>query len=491
MLDKQVFVKNNKITNLMTKILFILKKFLPKKLFKKLQPIYHCSLAWIAAFIYRHPSEKLIVIGVTGTTGKTTIIHLIAKVLEEAGFKVGYTSTAMFKVGEKEWNNDKKMTMIGRFFTQKLLRNMWRQNCQYAIIETTSQGIEQFRHRFINYDVLLFTGLYPEHIEAHGGFDNYKKAKLELFAHLKRCRIKYVDDKKTVLKIKNEIKKIHSNRVSKTIIVNGDSEYAADFLNFKSEKKYQYQTITTNGSKKNEAVEALTAEEINIDSQGVSFTLDSTRFNLKLMGLFNVSNALAAATVGVAQGIDLKVIKRALEKVDGVPGRFEKINQGQDFDIIVDYAFEPNAVAKLYETINYIKKTRDNIDKIKVIHVLGSAGGGRDVARRPILGRMAGEMADVVIVTNEDPYDDDPQIIIDQICLGVEKAGKILNQNLFNILDRRDAIKKALQMAKKGDIVLITGKGNEQAIASAGGVMLPWDDRQVVRALISELKLKV
>ncbi|MCK4553445.1 hypothetical protein KAU19_00590, partial [Candidatus Parcubacteria bacterium] len=158
----------------MDKILNKIKKLIPKKIFKTLQPAYHFLLSWFSAVWYRVPSEKLIVIGVTGTTGKTTCVYLIAKVLESAGYRVGYTSTAMFGDGEKEWLNDKKMTMAGRFFTQKILRQMVRNKCQYAIIETTSEGIVQYRHRFINYDILIFTGLYEEHIDSHGSFENYK-----------------------------------------------------------------------------------------------------------------------------------------------------------------------------------------------------------------------------------------------------------------------------------------------------------------------------
>ena len=166
------------------KILNTIKRLIPKKIFKAFQPIYHYLMAWLAALIYGFPSEKLIVIGVTGTTGKTTSTYLIAKTLENAGLKVGFTSTAMFHNGKKEWLNDKKMTMVGRLFTQKMLRDMVKNGCQYAIVETTSEGVVQYRHRFINYDWLVFTGLYPEHIESHGSFQKYNEAKGQLFAHL-------------------------------------------------------------------------------------------------------------------------------------------------------------------------------------------------------------------------------------------------------------------------------------------------------------------
>jgi len=469
-------------------LLYIIKKLIPIKLFKKLQPAYHFVLAWLAAVLHRFPSNKLIVIGVTGTTGKSTSVHLIAKTLEYAGYKVGYTSTAMFKVAEKEWMNDKKMTMPGRFFTQSMLRRMAKAGCEYAIIETTSQGIEQFRHRFINYDILVFTGLYSEHIEAHGGFENYKLAKGKLFAHLARCQPKYVNAKKKVQLIKNEIKKIHLERVKKIIIANGDDEYAEYFLGFKAEEKLVYKVESHKVHKvADNSITQIVANNVAVKSDGVQFFVDGVEFNLQLMGEFNIYNALTAVCVGLIQGLSLEQIKDGLEKINGVPGRFERITHltpdpspykgersNTNFTVIVDYAYEPKAVEKLYEAIKLIEHN-------KIIHVLGSAGGGRDVARRPVLGKTAGERADIIIVTNEDPYDDDPQIIIDQVALGAEQVGKILDKNLFKIMDRREAIKKALQFACAGDLVLITGKGCEQAICVAGGKKIPWDDREVVR----------
>ena len=456
-------------------ILHLIKKLIPKKLFKKIQPTYHFTFGWLAAFLYKNPSEKLIVIGVTGTTGKSTTVHLIAKTLESAGYKVGYTSTAMFKIAEKEWMNDKKMTMLGRFFTQRMLAKMVKAGCQYTIVETTSEGIVQFRHRFINYDIVLITGLYPEHVESHGSFENYKQAKGELFSHLSKTKIKYIDENRQVVNVKNELKKIHSEKVKKTIIVNKDDEHADYFLNFKADQKITFQRTKIQTDKQ----EYLISNRI-LEGEGISFTVDNTNFKLQLMGAFNLYNALASVSIGLSQELNLEQIKQGIEKITGVPGRFERINEGQDFTIVVDYAFEPNAINKLYEIVDKLKHQ-------KVIHVLGSTGGGRDVARRPILGKIAGENADIVIITNEDPYDDDPEIIIDQVVIGAEKGGKILDQNLFKILDRREAIKKALYLAEQGDIVLITGKGSEQAICIENGKKIKWDDREVVREELKKL----
>lgn len=438
-------------------ILNLVKKLIPKKLFKLLQPVYHFSLGYVAALWYGFPSEKMIVLGVTGTTGKTTTIFLIESILKNAGYKTGYVTTAMFSDGEREWLNDKKMTMVGRFLLQKLLRKMLDNGCQIAIVETTSEGVVQFRHRFINYDKLLFTGIFPEHIESHGGFENYKMAKGKLFAHLENCRAKVIDGQK----------------IEKTIVVNRDDAHADYFLSFWADKKIQY------GERNNTQTEMLVAKDIDSRADGISFSIEDVKIDMQIVGRFNVGNALAAAAVASSFNIPLEKIKTGLEKIQGIPGRLEKIDAGQDFIVIVDYAFEPNAVAKLYETVK-------NIAHNKIIHVLGSTGGGRDKARRPKLGKLADENADFVIVTNEDPYDEDPMQIITEVAAAVESKKE--NENFWKILDRREAIQKALSLAQANDIVLVTGKGSEQAMCVADGKKIFWDDRTVIREELAKLK---
>ncbi|MFA5022070.1 MAG: UDP-N-acetylmuramyl-tripeptide synthetase [Patescibacteria group bacterium] len=434
-----------------------LKQFIPQPLLK----LYHYSLAIAANFFYGSPSDKLIVIGVTGTSGKSTVVYLIAKMLQNAGFRVGAASTFLFKVDKKEWLNDKKMTMIGRFALQKLIKQMTKANCQYAIIETSSQGIEQFRHLGINYDILIFTNLYPEHIEAHGNFENYKKAKLKLFAKLKEETIKILANQK----------------IKKTIIANLDDEHAKDFLANWAQDKFGF-TLTQQSSDQGRVVRA---ENEVISGSGVEFTVAGQPFNLKLFGRHNIYNTLATVTLGLSQGLSLSKMSEILSAIQGVPGRIEFIEAGQPFKIIVDYAYEPKAVLALYEMVKLI-------DHKKVIHVLGSCGGGRDCWRRPVLGELAAKLADYVIVTNEDPYDEDPQRIIDQVAAGAIKAGKVNNKNLFSILDRRQGISKALSLAQAGDLVLVSGKGCEPVMAVKDGKLIPWDDRQVVREELKNLK---
>lgn len=433
----------------------MLKKIIKKLLPKFLIDLYHKNLAIFASFIYGNPSNKLIVIGVTGTNGKSTTISLISYILESAGYKVGSTSTAEFKIGEKSWLNDKKMTMLGRFALQKLVYRMQKEKCEYAVIETSSEGIKQFRHLGINYDFVTFTNLTPEHIESHGSFENYKNCKLELFKHLTQCKHKIIKGE--------EIKKIMS--------VNRDDKYSSDFLNFDADKKIGFSI-----NKESE----FQAKNIEL-KPSTKFILNQSEFKTNLIGQFNVYNCLCAISVCNTLGVSIEKCAEVLENYKGAPGRMEFINCGQDFKLVVDYAPEVESMKNLYSILDYFYYE-------KLIHVLGSCGGGRDRARQPILGKMAGEKADFVIITNEDPYDDDPMQIIDNVASGAILVGKELEKNLFKILDRRLAIRRAIELADKDDLVLITGKGAEQFICVKNGKKISWDDRNVAR---EELKSKI
>lgn len=397
----------------------------------------------------------MIVVGVTGTGGKSTVVNLIAKVLEEAGYKIGFTSGINFKIANKEWVNKTRMTMPGRFALQKLLRQMVEAGCQYAVVETTSEGIVQFRHLNIDYNIAVFTNLSREHIESHGSFENYKKAKGELFKRL--------------------------NKTKRISIINLDDQNADYFLQFDADKKIGYGISSRNQQISN----FVKAENLELTRDGSNFFVNDLKFNLKLLGEFNVYNALAAISLGLSQNIDLNIIKKALEKVENIPGRMEIIDQGQLFKVIIDYAHTPDSLEKVYQIVN---STWFKLSASKVISVLGSAGGGRDKSKRPVLGRLAAKYADYVVITNEDPYDEDPLKIINQIACEVKNdLQKKEGENFWQIADREDAIKKALLLAEPGDIVLITGKGCEQCIMSLNGKKVSWDDRLVTRELLKNL----
>ncbi len=402
----------------------LIKKFIPPFLLSW----YHFGLALLGAVLYRFPSKKLKVVGVTGTNGKTTVINLTTKILETAGYKVASLSSIKFKIGDKESPNTLKMTMPGRFKIQKFLRQAVNNKCQYAVLEVTSEGIKQHRHQFIDFDVAVFTNLSPEHIEAHGSFENYRAAKGKLFQATKGTHVINVDDK--------------------------NAQY---FLQFPANKKYTY---------------GLTQGDINTKN---------TQFKLKLIGDFNLYNALAAICVGLSQRINLETCQKAVEKAEGIPGRMEMVIK-EPFKVLVDYAVTPDALEKLYQAIKKIFSPQ------RIIAVFGSCGGGRDKWRRPVLGKVAAQYCDKVIITNEDPYDEDPYQILSMIKSGISKS-QFPTSNFYEILDRREAIRKSLELAKPGDIVVITGKGCEPWICVKGGKKIPWDDRKVAREEFEKLSL--
>lgn len=410
-----------------------MKRFIKKIIPSFLLGWYHLILAFLGAFFYCFPSGKIKVIGVTGTNGKTTTAEMIAEILEKSGCKTALMNSIRFKVGNKEELNMLKMTMPGRFKIQRFLRQAVDSGCRYAVLEVTSEGILQFRHKFINFEAAVFTNLSPEHIERHGSFENYRAAKGKLF---------------------QAVKKIH--------IVNIEDENSDYFLNFSAEKKYTYGL--DNGDIKNRDV----------------------RISLKLPGEFNVYNALAAICVGLSQGIKLEICKKAVENIEKISGRMEEVIS-HPFKVFVDYAVTPDALEKLYLAMKKMVPSQ------KIIAVFGSCGGGRDKWRRPALGEIAAKHCDKIIITNEDPYDEDPSEIIEQVASGAENISVNQRRNqresaVHKILDRREAIKEALELARPGDVVVITGKGCEPWICLARGKKIPWDDRKVVKEEFRKLR---
>jgi len=412
-----------------------IKKFIPSFIVSW----YHFLLVSLGAVFYRFPAKKIKIIGITGTNGKSTVVEMTSKILEEAGCKTASLSSIKFKIGNKQWPNELRMTMPGRLTLQKFLRQAVNEKSDYIVLEVTSEGIKQHRHRFIDFEIAVFTNLTPEHIEAHGSFEKYKETKGELF---------------------RAAKKIH--------ILNLDDENKKYFLSFPADKKYGY---GLNSGYQSHGIEYLKAENIQATPKGIGFSVKDISFNLPLLGSFNIYNAIAAICVGLSQGISLETSKSALEKLKVIPGRMEEVIS-EPFKVFVDYAFTPNALQKAYETLS--ENSKFQIPNSKMVCVLGACGGGRDKWKRPVLGELAAKYCDEVIITNEDPYDEDPMEIINQIAEGAEGKAK-------TILDRREAVKKALLLAEPGDTVVITGKGCEPCICAAKGKKIPWDDREVVK----------
>lgn len=423
----------------------LIKKFIPTFLLSW----YHFLLAFLGAFFYRFPTKKLKVIGVTGTKGKSTVVELGERILEEAGYKVASISSIKFKIGKKEWKNELKMTMPGRFKLQRFLRKALNKGCQYAILEVTSEGILQYRHKFIDFDVAVFTNLSPEHIERHGSFEKYREAKGKLF---KQCL--------------------------KTHIINLDDRNSEYFLQFSAEKKFGFSILRDRAS-------YIEAENIKEFLNGISFEIQGVNFNLNLISKFNVENALAAICLALSQDVSLENCKKTLEKIKGIPGRMEIVIR-KPFKVIVDYAHTPDSLEKVYKTVSRFK-----VQGSKLVCVLGSCGGGRDKWKRPKLGEIAAKYCDEIILTNEDPYNENPLQIINEIEQGILKL-KAQNSKLktfHKILDRREAINKALSSAKPTDTIIITGKGSESWMCIEKGKKIPWDDRQIVREEFKGLNL--
>ena len=435
--------------SILDKILYNVKKLIPESVFNFFQPAYHSLLAYAGAVIYGSPSKKLKVIGVTGTKGKSTVVYLVAKLLAGSGKSVAACGSLGFKIKDKEWPNTLKMTMPGRFRLQKLIAEAVKVGCEYFILEVTSEGIKQKRHLGIQFDCAVFTNLHKEHIESHGSFEKYYQAKQELF-----------------------------RRTQNIHVINADDPHTALFANFPAKHKIFY------GLTKGDLV----ADKLQSSPEGMSFELYGTCFNTHLAGEFNVKNCLAALAVGAMYKIDLPSMKPAIESVKYIPGRMEFV-QREPFNVVVDYAHTPDSLEAVYETFTRMTLVNKG-HPCKLICVLGAAGGGRDKWKRPEFGRIAAEYCDEIILTNEDPYDEIPEKIIEEIFSGISSSLKSQNFKVHKVIDRKEAIKMALTLANTGDTAIITGKGSETSMAISGNKKISWSDKEVVCFFIDSIKSK-
>ena len=390
---------------MLNKILRTTKKLIPKKLFKLGQPTYHYLLVLLGAMIYRFPGRKMKIVAVTGTKGKTSTVEFVNAILEGAGKKTALAGTLRFKIGENSKPNMYKMTMPGRFFIQKFLRNAVTARCEYAVIEISSEAVKQYRNKFIYLDALIFTNLAPEHIESHGSYEIYGQK----------------------------------------------------FLDINIDEKIGYSLRE--------------AENIILSEENTKFIYKNVLFDVKFLGKFNIYNILSAIKYAEHEKIGLEKIRETLAKMDEIKGRAQKIDEGQNFKVIVDYAHTPDSLKAIYDTFPNSKK----------IAVLGNCGGGRDKWKRKEMAEIADSSCQEIILTDEDPYDDDPMEIISNM------AQFFKNKKPEIVLDRRDAIRKAFQKAKAGDVVIITGKGTDPYIMRANGVKEKWSDAEVAREELRKL----
>lgn len=418
-------------------ILYHIKKRIPKGVLKRLAPRYHYVMALLGALIYWFPSRKLTVIAVTGTKGKSSVTEILNAIFEEAGYTTAVSNTIRFKVGGESTDNLYKMSMPGRMFMQRFLRKAVKAGCTHAIIEATSQGAILYRHMFIDMDALIFTNLAPEHIEAHGSYEAYVDAKVSIARWLAR-----------------------SKKQRTYMVANAEDKESPKFLAVGVTDPIQYSIDE--------------ARPYEIKKQGFQFTYEGVVINSPLSGEFNLYNCLAAMKTARQFGVSVSTMKRALETFSGIRGRVERIDAGQDFTVVVDYAHTPDSLQKLYDVFQHSRR----------ICVLGNTGGGRDTWKRDEMARIAGNECNEIILTNEDPYDDDPRTIVEEMAQAIPEAEPRI------ILDRREAIHTALSLAHTGDTVLITGKGTDPYIMGPNNTKTPWSDASVVREELEKLKAR-
>lgn len=411
----------------MRHIKLLVERILPRRLYRALLAPYHLAWTLLMALACGFPARSLVVIGVTGTKGKSSVTEMIASALTEAGHTVAISSTIHFAIGKESRPNKFKMTLPGHGFIQKFLREAISKGATHAVIEITSEAALQHRHLFLALNALVFTNLEKEHLESHGGIENYFQAKFRIGQALERSR-----------------------KRPRAIIANADSAYGARFLALAVEQSLPFALAD--------------AVDLELSTEGISFIYEGVKFALPHPGAFSALNALAAIRTAAFCGVPLTTTSTALSKLSRIPGRVERVEAGQDFLAIVDYAHTPDSLEALYKA--YANKRK--------ICVLGNTGGGRDVWKRPEMGRIADEYCDEVILTDEDPYDEEPAQIVDDMTKGMKRSPTIL-------MDRRAAIAHALGRARTGDAVLITGKGTDPYIMRAGGTKEVWSDAQVVK----------
>ena len=406
----------------------------------------------LAALIFRMPGRNIRVIAVTGTNGKTTTCHLIAGILKAANYRVAMATTIDFQIDQKKWRNLTKMTTLSPFALQKFIREAVSSGCHWLVLETTSHAIAQYRLWGIKPKIAVLTNITHDHLDYHKSYEEYRQTKAKIF------------------------------REAEISIINMDDKSAGFFLSLNLPQTLSY-GMESPGNGRPQRPDIL-AKKIILEPTASLFTVVSPEgqvaINLSLPGKFNIYNALAALSVGVVLRINLELVKTALEKIKNIPGRMEKVDLGQPFSVIIDYAHTPDALEKIYQALELCQKGR-------IIVVFG-ATGDRDRSKRPIMGALAGRFADVVIITNEDPYTEDPVKIIEEVASGVGRGEtkdnpKVPGKNFFKILDRREAIEKAFRLAHKDDLVLVTGKGDEEWIVE-GSKKIPWSDRKVAKELL-------
>ncbi len=411
------------------------------------------DLAWLADAFYGHPSRKLGLIGITGTKGKSTTTNLVAEVFQRAGLASGLMSTLNFRIGDHDWENETRQTTQESLENHAMLAEMARQGVRYAVVETSSHGLALHRVTGMVYDVGIVTNITSEHLEFHGTVEQYRRDKARLFEGLDPAADKGLGAKKAAILNRDDSSYEYLLPFCRVPVLTYAIEQPADIRAVDlvlSGVRSRFRVVTPAG-------------EVQIDTP--------------LIGRFNVYNCLATIAAGYTQGISLDNMAGTLAGLKGIPGRMERIDCGQPFTVIVDYAHTPDSLEQVFRLLRPLTPGR-------ILAVFGSAGE-RDTQKRPKQGAISAQLADLTFLTDEDCREEDPQKILEEIAAGALEAGAEPGKNLWLIVDRRQAIAAAFAAARPGDTVLLAGKGHEHCII-VGREMLPWDEREVARELLRE-----
>ena len=431
----------------MASIRTLVKKIIPSSLFRKIEPYGHLAESIVMNISMGFPARKLRIIGVTGTNGKTTTSFMIHRMLHEAGYTVGLLTTVASGLGDDIVPQQEHITTAQSRKTLQKLKAFKEAGADWVVVETSSHSLAQFRVWGLKYEVGVLTNITPDHLDYHGTFERYVEAKRRLFKIVNRYGMRFG-------------------------AVNADDPSADAFVRTVANH-------TTYGIKKGD----LRARKLRLTSSGSRYTAEIGKqtydIEVAIPGEFNVYNSLAAVAVGRQLGLKKTQIEKGIAALEGVEGRMNRIDAGQAFKVIIDFASTPDAFENFFRSVRPITKG-------KLIAVFGSAGR-RDESKRPVQGEIAGRYADVVIVTEEDDRDIDGATILEEIAVGVEKAGKQKDKNLYLIPNREDAIGFAMtQATSKDDVVVLLGKGHEKTIERANGEN-PWNEAEVAMAAIEAL----
>lgn len=434
--------------------------------------------AMIANVAFGFPSRKLIIVGITGTTGKTTSIHLTGKALESAGYTVGLVSSIKVQIGTKIEKNESGLTSLGPWQLQKLLARMVSAGCHYAVIEVSSHALDQFRFWGVDFDVAAITNLSRDHLDYHHTLEDYAAAKRRLFQAVAKRREKRLRG---------------GEYVPRVLIASLDDPKTIGFLNEDADFRYGMSLLDSRTPTPPRTEPVLLYAMRVLPDRTTAMILargHNCLLYLKLAGAFNVRNALLAIAVGVSQNIPVERISRELYNVESIPGRFEKVALGQPFQVIIDYAVTEAALQTLYSAIATMRARR--------VFAIFGACGNRDRGKRAGMAEIVAKHADVTFLTNEDPFSEDPEQIFSELEKGLLEGGAVrVDVNKLNniapgqhvyvkIVDRREAIAAAIAAAQVGDCIVATGKGSEE-VMHLGDKNIPWNERQIFEEEIRKI----